>query len=233
MINNISADKLEQSLKRLQEAIGNRILVIDGAMGTMLQRYKLGEKEYRGPRFADFHRDLKGNNDLLAITQAQYVEEVHRAYLEAGADIIETNSFNATSISQEDYDMAFLVYELNYAAAQCARKAVDHYNELTPDKPRFVAGAIGPTNKTTSLSPDVNNPGYRATSFDELAEAYFEQAKALAEGGVDMFLIETVFDTLNCKAALFAVDKYCEEVGIKYPVMVSGTITDAIGRTLS
>ncbi len=233
MINNISAVKLAQSLKRLQEAIGNRILVIDGAMGTMLQRYKLGEKEYRGERFADFHRDLKGNNDLLAITQAQYVEEVHRAYLEAGADIIETNSFNATSISQEDYDMAFLVYELNYAAAQCARKAVDHYNELTPDKPRFVAGAIGPTNKTTSLSPDVNNPGYRATSFDELAEAYFEQAKALAEGGVDMFLIETVFDTLNCKAALFAVDKYCEEVGIKYPVMVSGTITDASGRTLS
>jgi 5-methyltetrahydrofolate--homocysteine methyltransferase len=154
-------------------------------------------------------------------------------YLEAGADIIETNSFNATSISQEDYDMAFLVYELNFAAAQCARKAADYYNNLNPDKPRFVAGAIGPTNKTTSLSPDVNNPGFRATSFDELAEAYYEQTKALAEGGVDMFLIETVFDTLNCKAALFALDKYCEEVAIKYPVMVSGTITDASGRTLS
>lgn len=225
--------RLEEALAQLHKAVEQRILVIDGAMGTMLQRYKLGEKEYRGDRFADFHRDLKGNNDLLCLTQPHLVEEVHKAYLEAGADIIETNSFNATSISQEDYDMADLVYELNYAAAQCARKAADFYNQLNPEKYRFVAGAIGPTNKTTSLSPDVNNPGYRAISFDELAEAYYEQTKALAEGGADLFLVETVFDTLNCKAALFAIDKYCEEVGKAYPIMVSGTITDASGRTLS
>lgn len=233
MTNPLEIQIRKDNFQKLHEVVNKRILVIDGAMGTMLQRYKLGEKDYRGDRFADFHRDLKGNNDLLCLTQPQYVEEVHKAYLEAGADIIETNSFNATTISQEDYDMAFLVYELNYASAQCARKAADYYNQINPEKPRFVAGAMGPTNKTASLSPDVNQPGYRAISFDQLEQAYYEQAKALAEGGVDLFLVETVFDTLNCKAALFAIDRYCEEVGLNYPIMVSGTITDASGRTLS
>lgn len=223
----------EKALKRLYQAIEQRILVIDGAMGTMLQRYKLGEADYRGERFANFHQDLKGNNDLLSITQPHLVTEVHKAYLEAGADIIETNTFNATSISQDDYDMSDLVYELNYAAAQCAREAADFFNKDESEKYRFVAGAMGPTNKTASLSPDVNNPGYRAISFDELVAAYYDQAKALDEGGVDLLLVETVFDTLNCKAALFAIDMYCEEIGRTIPVMVSGTITDASGRTLS
>jgi 5-methyltetrahydrofolate--homocysteine methyltransferase len=223
----------EKALKRLYQAIEQRILVIDGAMGTMLQRYKLQEEDYRGERFANFHQDLKGNNDLLSITQPHLVTEVHKAYLEAGADIIETNTFNATSISQDDYDMSDLVYELNYAAAQCAREAADFFNKDEPEKYRFVAGAMGPTNKTASLSPDVNNPGYRAITFDELVAAYYEQAKALVEGGVDLLLVETVFDTLNCKAALFAIDTYCEEIGREIPVMVSGTITDASGRTLS
>ena len=223
----------QMAMQRLHERIEQQILVIDGAMGTMLQQYKLQEADYRGERFADFHRDLKGNNDLLSITQPHLVTEVHKAYLEAGADIIETNTFNATAISQEDYDMQELVYELNYASAQCARTAVDAFNAENPEKFRFVAGAIGPTNRTASLSPDVNNPGYRAINFEQLRAAYYEQAKALAEGGADLFLVETVFDTLNCKAALFAIDQYCEEVGIAYPVMVSGTITDASGRTLS
>ncbi|MCP4443056.1 MAG: methionine synthase [Aureispira sp.] len=221
------------ALARLHKIVQQRIMVIDGAMGTMLQEYKLEEKDYRGDRFADYHRDLKGNNDLLSITQPKIVEAVHKAYLEAGADIIETNTFNATAISQADYDMPELAYEINRAAAQCARKAVDYYNQLDPNKPRFVAGAMGPTNKTASLSPDVNNPGFRGVTFDELVSSYYDQVRGLVDGGADIILIETVFDTLNCKAALFAVDKYCEEQGLELPIMVSGTITDASGRTLS
>ncbi len=217
----------------LHQAVAERILVIDGAMGTMIQEYRLTEKDYRGDRFEDYPSDLKGNNDLLCITRPDVIENIHKAYLEAGADIIETNTFNATSISQEDYNMPEVAYEMNVAAAQCARRAADYYSNLNPDKPRFVAGAIGPTNKTASLSPDVNSPGFRAITFDQLLAAYYEQAKGLVEGGIDLFLIETVFDTLNCKAALFAVDKLCEELGRKYPIMVSGTITDASGRTLS
>ncbi len=227
--NKITTDKA----KLLQKTVEERILVIDGAMGTMIQEYRLSEEDYRGSRFETYHMDLKGNNDLLCLTRPDVIENIHKAYLEAGADIIETNTFNANSISQEDYEMPEVAFEMNVAAAQCARRAVDYYNQLTPEKPRFVAGAIGPTNKTASLSPDVNNPGFRGVTFDQLVAAYYEQTKGLAEGGADLFLIETVFDTLNCKAALFAVDKYCEEVGIAYPVMVSGTITDASGRTLS
>jgi 5-methyltetrahydrofolate--homocysteine methyltransferase len=217
----------------LYKAVEQRILVIDGAMGTMIQEYQLTEQDYRGDRFEDYPSDLKGNNDLLCVTRPDVIENIHKAYLEAGADIIETNTFNANSISQEDYDMPEIAYEMNVAAAQCARRAADYYTNLNPKKPRFVAGAMGPTNKTASLSPDVNNPGYRAITFDELVAAYYEQAKGLIEGGIDLFLIETVFDTLNCKAALFAVDKLCDEIGEKYPIMVSGTITDASGRTLS
>lgn len=217
----------------LYKAVEQRILVIDGAMGTMIQEYQLTEQDYRGERFEDYPSDLKGNNDLLCVTRPDVIENIHKAYLEAGADIIETNTFNANSISQEDYDMPEIAYEMNVAAAQCARRAADYYTNLNPKKPRFVAGAMGPTNKTASLSPDVNNPGYRAITFDELVAAYYEQAKGLIEGGIDLFLIETVFDTLNCKAALFAVDKLCDEIGEKYPIMVSGTITDASGRTLS
>lgn len=221
------------TLERLHKLVAQRILVIDGAMGTMIQEYNLTEKDYRGKRFEDFHQDLKGNNDLLSITRPDVIENIHKAYLEAGADIIETNTFNANAISQEDYDLADIAYEMNVASAQCAKRATDYYNQLNPEKPRFVAGAIGPTSKTASMSPDVNDPGFRAVNFDGLVEAYYLQTKGLADGGCDLFLIETVFDTLNCKAALFAIDKYCEEVGIAYPVMVSGTITDASGRTLS
>jgi len=219
--------------QQLTQLAQQRILILDGGMGTMIQRYKLSEADYRGEEFKHFHRDIKGNNDLLAITQPHIVEEIHKAYLAAGADIIETNSFNSTRVSQADYDMEEFAYQLNVAAAQCARRAVDYYNQLTPDKPRFVAGSFGPTSKTTSLSPDVNNPAYRAVTFQELVDNYYEQAKGLADGGADIFLVETVFDTLNCKAALFAIDKYCEDCGKAYPVMVSGTITDASGRTLS
>jgi len=217
----------------LHKIVEQRIMVIDGAMGTMIQAYGLEEKDYRGTRFEDFHKDIKGNNDLLSITRPDVIENIHKAYLEAGADIIETNTFNANAISQEDYDMADLAYEMNVASAQCAKRATAYYNSLDPEKPRFVAGAFGPTSKTASMSPDVNDPGFRAVSFDDLVEAYYHQARGLADGGCDLFLVETVFDTLNCKAALFAIDKYCEEVGRAYPVMVSGTITDASGRTLS
>ena len=202
-------------------------------MGTMIQRYQLSESDFRGDRFADWPRDLKGNNDLLCLTQPQIIEEIHRAYLEAGADIIETNTFSSTSIAQEDYGMQDLAYELNKAAAVVARRAVDAYLGRTPDKPRFVAGAMGPTNKTASISPDVNNPGYRAISFSQLADAYYEQASGLVDGGADILLVETVFDTLNAKAALFAIDRLFEDRGIRLPIMVSGTITDASGRTLS
>ncbi len=217
----------------IKELLKQRILVIDGAMGTMIQRYKLSEVDYRGERFANFHRDVKGNNDLLSITQPQIIEEIHRAYLEAGADIIETNTFSSTSIAMADYEMQDLAYELNFASAQVAKRCVDDYNLNNPHKPRYVAGAMGPTNRTASLSPDVNNPGYRAVSFKELKEAYYVQAKGLVEGGADLLLIETVFDTLNAKAALFAVEELFDERKERLPVMVSGTITDASGRTLS
>ncbi len=219
------------NIPSLPDLLRRRILVLDGAMGTMIQQYKLDETGYRGERFADYHRDIKGNNDILCLTQPHIIEAIHRAYLEAGADIIETNTFNATSISQADYDMQDLAYEINTAAAQIARRAADAFHSL--EKPRFVAGAIGPTNKTASLSPDVNNPGFRAVSFDELLQAYYEQAKGLVDGGADILLVETIFDTLNAKAALAAIDQLFEERGIELPVMISGTITDASGRTLS
>ncbi len=219
------------TIPSLPDLLRRRILVLDGAMGTMIQQYKLDEAGYRGERFAAYHRDIKGNNDILCLTQPHIIEAIHRAYLEAGADIIETNTFNATSISQADYDMQHLAYEINVAAAQIARRAADAFQSA--DKPRFVAGAIGPTNKTASLSPDVNNPGFRTVSFDDLQQAYYEQAKGLLDGGADILLVETIFDTLNAKAALAAIDVLFDERGIELPIMVSGTITDASGRTLS
>jgi 5-methyltetrahydrofolate--homocysteine methyltransferase len=217
----------------IRSLAARRILILDGAMGTMIQRHKLSEDDFRGSRFVDFAYSLKGNNDLLSITRPDIIQQIHEQYLEAGADIVETNTFSSTSISMADYHMEDLVYELNYSSARLARAAADKYSLLTPDKPRFVAGALGPTNKTASLSPDVNDPGFRAITFDELVTAYRDQAKALAEGGVDLFLVETVFDTLNCKAALFAISEYMEESARDIPVMISGTITDASGRTLS
>ena len=220
-------------MKSLYDIAKERILVIDGAMGTMIQRYKLQEKDYRGERFAHFHKDIKGNNDILNLTQPHIIEEIHRAYLEAGADIIETNTFNGTAISLADYDMSDLAYEINLAAAQIARRAVDGINRRDPDHPRFVAGAIGPTNRTASLSPDVNNPGFRAVTFDQLRDAYYDQARGLMDGGADILLVETIFDTLNAKAAIFAIETLFEERGKKLPLMISGTITDASGRTLS
>lgn len=221
-------------MKTIQQILQQRILVIDGAMGTMIQLHKPGEKEYRGERFKDWPVDVKGNNDLLCITQPDMIEGIHREYLDAGADIIETNTFSSTSIAQADYKMESLAYELNVSAAAIARKAADAHTAKDPSKPRFVAGAIGPLNKTLSLSPDVNNPGYRAVSFDEVAGAYYEQVKGLVEGRVDLLLIETIFDTLNAKAAIYAIKKYFRDTGKKeLPVMISGTITDASGRTLS
>jgi len=220
-------------MKTLQQIAKEKILVLDGAMGTMIQQYNLKEKDYRSDRFADFHKDVQGNNDLLSITQPQIIEAIHKAYLDAGSDIIETNTFSSTAIAQADYDMQDLAYEMNFESAKIARKAAEEYTQMNPDKPRFVAGALGPTNRTASLSPDVNNPGYRAVTFDELVEAYHEQAKGLMDGGADIFLVETIFDTLNCKAALYAIDLLFEEKGKKLPIMVSGTITDASGRTLS
>lgn len=217
----------------IKTLLKQRILVLDGAMGTMIQQYNLDEQGYRGSRFRDFLHDVKGNNDLLSLTQPGIIEEIHRQYLEAGSDIIETNTFNSNAVSMADYHMEDLVYELNFESAKIARKAADDYTRRNPARPRFVAGAIGPTNRTASLSPDVNDPGFRAISFDELADAYYTQAKGLLDGHVDLFLIETVFDTLNCKAALFAIRRLLDETGREIPVMVSGTITDASGRTLS
>jgi len=217
----------------LRSLLHNRILLLDGAMGTMIQRYKLSEEDYRGARFKDHQSDLKGNNDLLSLTRPDIIKAIHEAYLEAGSDIIETNTFNATSISQADYHMEEQVYEINFESARIAAEAAAAFTSRTPEKPRFVAGSIGPTNKTTSLSPDVNDPGYRAISFDEMKEAYKEQSKGLMEGGSDLLLVETIFDTLNAKAALMGIEEYLEEAGRKVPVMVSGTITDASGRTLS
>jgi len=224
---------IKERYQLLNSIAAERILVLDGAMGSLIQEYKLSEVDFRGEQFKDFHLDIKGNNEVLNVTQPQVIANIHKAYLDAGADILETNTFNGTSISQADYEMEAHAYEFNRAAAQIARKVADEYTAITPEKPRFVAGAIGPTNKTASISPDVNNPGFRATSFDELMEAYYEQIRGLADGGCDIFLVETIFDTLNAKAALFAIDRYQEETNTKYPIMVSGTITDASGRTLS
>ncbi len=225
-------------MANIKDELKKRILIIDGAMGTMIQRYKLEEADYRGEQFKDWHTDVKGNNDLLSITQPQIIEAIHKKYLEAGADIIETNTFSSTLIAQADYDMQSLAYELNVASAQCAKKAVELYyaeNYTTQStNPKFVAGAIGPLNKTLSLSPDVNNPGFRAVSFDEVAAAYTEQIKGLVDGGVDVLLIETIFDTLNAKAAIYAIKNYFRKNNLpELPIMISGTITDASGRTLS
>lgn len=220
--------------QKLKQILDKRIMIIDGAMGTMIQRYKLQEKDYRGERFKDWKSDVKGNNDLLVLTQPQIIKEIHKQYLNAGADIIETNTFNAQTVSLADYDMQSLAYEINVAAAKIAKEAMKEYMTAHPGEEKFVAGAIGPMNKTLSLSPDVNNPGYRAVTFDEVADAYYEQVKGLVDGGADILLIETIFDTLNAKAAIFAINKYFRDQAIeKLPVMVSGTITDASGRTLS
>ena len=217
----------------LERAAAERILIIDGAMGTMIQRHNLDEAGYRGQRFADWPRDVKGNNDLLVLTQPGIIQGIHEEYLAAGADIIETNTFNAQRISMADYGMEELSYEINVEAAKLARAAVDKYTALTPDKPRFVAGAVGPTNRTASISPDVNNPGFRNVSYDELRDAYKEQVRGLIGGGSQIILIETIFDTLNAKAAGLATLEVFDELGITLPVMISGTITDRSGRTLS
>ncbi|WP_121353787.1 homocysteine S-methyltransferase family protein [Flavisolibacter nicotianae] len=218
-------------MANIQDLLKQRILVIDGAMGTMIQRYKLTEQDYRGERFKDWPSDLKGNNDLLCLTQPQIIKAIHKEYLAAGADIIETNTFNSQKVSLADYGMETLAYEINVAAAKIAREAIAEFNS---PEPKFVAGAIGPLNKTLSLSPDVNNPGFRALSFDEAVAAYYEQVKGLTEGGVDLLLIETIFDTLNAKAAIFAIKKYFRDTKQEErPIMISGTITDASGRTLS
>ena len=215
----------------IHAAAAERILILDGAMGSLIQNYRLDEAGYRGARFATWGQPVKGNNDLLNLTRPDIIEDIHRQYLEAGADLVETNTFNAQVISMADYGMESLVREINVEGARLAKRAADALS--TPDKPRFVAGAIGPTNRTLSLSPDVNRPAYRNITFDELATAYQQQAEALLEGGVDVLLIETVFDTLNAKAALYAVQEAFEQRGQEVPVMVSGTITDASGRTLS
>ena len=220
-------------MSKIEEILKERILVLDGAMGTMLQRYKFEEEDFRGERFKDWEHPLKGNNDLLSLTQPQAIAEVHRKYFEAGADIVQTNSFSGTTIAMADYHMEDLVYELNYESARIAKEVALELSEKEPDKPRFVAGSMGPTNKTASMSPDVNDPGFRAISFDELRIAYKQQAEALLDGGADILLVETIFDTLNAKAALFAIDEILEERNIEVPIMVSGTITDASGRTLS
>jgi 5-methyltetrahydrofolate--homocysteine methyltransferase len=219
--------------KNIRTELASRVLVLDGAMGSLLQEYKLTEEDYRGKLLTNTSHDQKGNNDILSLTYPDIIFEIHCKYLQAGADIILTNTFNANTISQADYNMQYLVYEMNKASAEIARRAADQYSEETPDKPRFVAGTLGPTNKTLSLSPDVNDPGYRAVTFDEVKEAYRGQVEGLLDGGVDLLLIETVFDTLNAKAALFAIEEALEERGIRLPLMVSGTITDASGRTLS
>lgn len=220
-------------MEEIKKQLQNRILVLDGAMGTMIQRYSLTEEDFRGDRFKDWEHLVKGNNDLLSITRPDIIEAIHKEYLEAGADIVETNTFSGTTIAMADYGMEELVYELNYESAKIARKVCDEFTLKNPKKPRFVAGAMGPTNRTASLSPDVNDPGYRAITFEELRLAYRQQAQALLDGGADILLVETIFDTLNAKAALFAIDEIAEERNIRIPIMVSGTITDASGRTLS
>lgn len=217
----------------LTQALSQRILILDGAMGTMIQTHKLEEQDFRNESLQDHAMPLKGNNDLLSLTRPDIIRDIHRAYFEAGADIAETNTFSSTSIAQADYGLQHLVYELNYESAKIAAEVAQEFTRKDPQKPRFVAGSLGPTNRTASLSPDVNDPGFRAVCFDALAEAYTEQVRGLIDGGVDMLLVETVFDTLNAKAALFAINNYLEEQQLDLPVMVSGTITDASGRTLS
>ncbi|MBA4250493.1 MAG: methionine synthase [Chlorobiaceae bacterium] len=224
---------MQNKFDLISDILSKRILVLDGAMGTMIQRHYLSEKDFRGSKFQNFPNDLKGNNDLLSITQPEIIKNIHRAYLEAGADIIETNTFSSTSIAQADYKLENFVYEINYQSALIAKEAAEEYTKLNPAKPRFVAGAIGPLNKTLSLSPDVNDPGYRAVTFDEVVVAYTEQIKALSDGGVDIMLIETIFDTLNSKAAIYALSEFCHATGKNFPVMISGTIVDMSGRTLS
>jgi 5-methyltetrahydrofolate--homocysteine methyltransferase len=215
----------------LPAILANRIAILDGAMGTMIQRFRLDESQYRGERFKDFHKDVKGNNELLSLTRPDVIRDIHEGYLAAGADLIETNTFGATTVAQADYDMADLAREMNLASAQIARAACDKYSTL--DKPRFVAGAVGPTPKTASISPDVNDPGARNVTFEQLRAAYYEQVEALVEGGSDVLLVETIFDTLNAKAALFAIEEYFEASGERLPLIISGTVTDASGRILS
>ena len=215
----------------LPDILRQRLVILDGAMGTMIQRFKLTEAQYRGERFADFHRDVKGNNELLSLTRPDVIRDIHEKYLAAGADLIETNTFGATSIAQADYDMAHLAREMNVESAKLARAACDKYS--TPEHPRFVAGALGPTPKTASISPDVNDPGARNVDFEALRAAYYEQVEGLVEGGADVLLVETIFDTLNAKAALFAIDEFFEKSGERLPIMISGTVTDASGRVLS
>ncbi len=220
-------------MNNLEKALNERILVLDGAMGTMIQRYTLTEEDFRGERFKEHSHPLKGNNDLLSITRPDIILAIHREYLAAGADILETNTFSGTTVAQADYRLEDAVYDINYESAKLARQAADEFTARNPAKPRFVAGAMGPTNRTASISPDVNDPGFRAISFDQLKEAYMQQAGALIDGGCDALLVETIFDTLNAKAALFAIQELEEERNIHIPIMVSGTITDASGRTLS
>jgi len=220
-------------MSTIQEEIKKRILVLDGAMGTMIQQYKFTEGDYRGEQFKNFHVSVKGNNDMLSLTQPEAIKEIHRKYLEAGADIIETNTFSGTTIAMADYEMEDYVYELNFQSAKIAKEVAQEFTLKNPLKPRFVAGSIGPTNKTASMSPDVNDPGYRAVTFNDLKTAYKQQAEALLDGGADLLLVETVFDTLNAKAALFGIEEIKAARNIDIPIMVSGTITDASGRTLS
>ena len=215
----------------LPDILRQRLVILDGAMGTMIQRFKLTEEQYRGERFKDFHRDVKGNNELLSLTRPDVIRDIHEQYLASGADMVETNTFGATTIAQADYDMADLAYEMNLQSARLARAACDKYS--LPDKPRYVAGALGPTPKTASISPDVNDPGARNVNFEQLRAAYLEQTLALIEGGSDVLLVETIFDTLNAKAALFAIDEAFEQTGERLPIMISGTVTDASGRVLS
>lgn len=220
-------------MSNIQEILKKRILVLDGAMGTMIQRHTLTEEDFRKGWFENHHKSLKGNNDLLSLTRPEIIEDIHRQYFEAGADIAETNTFSGTTVAQADYDLEDAVYDINFHSAKIARKVADEFTALNPDKPRFVAGSIGPTNRTASISPDVNDPGFRGITFDELVTAYYQQTGALIDGGVDILLVETVFDTLNAKAALFAIDKLFEDRNISLPIMVSGTITDQSGRTLT
>ena len=217
----------------IEDLLKERVLVLDGAMGTMIQRHTLEEEDFRGERFKDHHKPLKGNNDLLSITRPDIIKDIHEQYFQAGADIVETNTFSGTTIAQADYDLQEAVYDINYQSAKIAKEAALAFTQKEPNKPRFVAGSMGPTNRTASLSPDVNDPGYRAVTFDDLVIAYKEQVIALIEGGVDILLVETVFDTLNAKAALFAIEEAFDEKELRLPIMVSGTITDASGRTLS
>ena len=220
-------------MANIYDILKEKILVLDGAMGTMIQEYKFSESDYRGSRFKDHPCSVKGNNDLLSITQPEAIKSIHEKYLEVGSDIIETNTFSSTSIGMADYSMESIVYDINFESAKIAKEAALKYSKITPKKPRFVASSIGPTNRTASMSPDVNDPGFRAITFDDLVKAYSEQINALIDGGVDILLIETIFDTLNAKAALFAVDSVLEQRNLSVPIMISGTITDASGRTLS